>query len=259
MDEQEKGSKIGYNPNIDSQESINEKYTTNNNHSDTTVKQNPITEIEIPSTIIDEYRRNQYNQRRENRKIFYVGIGTLIAILCYTAIAAYQGCEMRKAAEATKTSADSAKIAADTAKNTFDLTHDYLLKEIQKQTKAMQDAADANGEAVDLAERNINATQEQSRLDQRAWVGVIDTIPPSFKDGDIAVYIKEGEKNTGFGVVIGNSGKTPARKVKNKQRITAYPANAKFIPSYPPFNEGERSVSVIQPGMKPILYFPLFV
>jgi hypothetical protein len=132
------------------------------------------------------------------------------------------------------------------------------VEEMASQSEAMQDVVDANEEAVGLAERNINATQGQSRLDQRAWVGVIDMIPPSFKDGDIAVYIKEGEKNTGFGVNIGNSGKTPARKVKNKQKITTYPANAKFIPFYPPFNERERSVSVIQPGMKSILYFPSF-
>jgi len=168
--------------------------------------------------------------------------GTIVAFgtLFYVGVAIFQYCLMEK----------SANLAS---KQT-----DRMIGEMEKQTQAMQNAANTSKNAVKLAERNIQTTQEQSRLDQRAWVGATEMNPPSFKDGDITVYIKEGEKNTSFGVNIVNSGKTPARKVKNKQKITAYPANAKFIPFYPPINEREMSVSVIQPGMKSILYFGLF-
>jgi hypothetical protein len=110
----------------------------------------------------------------------------------------------------------------------------------------MQDTANANQTAVGLAEQNIKATQEQFRRDQRAWVGDIDNTPPPFTDGIRKVFIKEGEGLPPISIIIMNSGKTPARKIKGKQIRNFFPANRPFTPDDVP--PPRQSISVLQPG-----------
>ena len=133
--------------------------------------------------------------------------------------------------------------------------------EMQKQSISMQNAADANKKAVDLAERNIKATQEQSRLDQRAWIGGVEATPPPFTDGTSRVYIKEGERIPIIGIVIINSGKTPARKIKTVQQMRAF-ANNIFKPVYVSDSPIKKSISVLHPGGRdtlPITPFDIII
>jgi len=50
----------------------------------------------------------------------------------------------------------------------------YQWLEMQKTSEATKLAADTGANALKLSERNFNATQEQSRLDQRAWLGITE-------------------------------------------------------------------------------------
>ena len=79
-----------------------------------------------------------------------------------------------------------------------------LIVEMRRQSQSMQDAAAANKKAVELAERSINSTQEQSRLDQRAWMGFCD-IPQWQTVVDKPLIVT---------VFFKNMGKTPAKKVQ---------------------------------------------
>lgn len=183
-------------PNIETQESQGTNDKTYNKLANAPQKHISISELKIPQAIIDEYHTNQQEQSRKDRKRFCVEVATLIVISLYTAIAAYQGYKMRQATDAAKESAAAAASASKTAEGS--------LMEIQKQTEAMQIAADANKKTVELAERNIKATQEQFRQDQRAWMGFSET--PQWqtvvnKPLIVTVFFK-------------NMGKTPAKKVQ---------------------------------------------
>jgi hypothetical protein len=122
------------------------------------------------------------------------------------------------------------------------------LVQIEHQTQSVKVGADAAESAADTASKTLDEMKKSSRLDQRAWVGLVENTPPPLLNGPKAVYAKEGEKIT-VGVIITNSGKTPAMKFRPKRRLVAIPAGKPFIPDYsaPTVNQ---SVVVIQPGMK---------
>ena len=71
-----------------------------------------------------------------------------------------------------------------------------------KQWKAMTETLKQSRTALD-------ATIENFRLEQRAWVGPTHVILPEYADGGKKVYIKEGQP-VKMGVFVANSGKTPA-------------------------------------------------
>jgi hypothetical protein len=180
-----------------------------------------------PQTLKSE----SFTQSRENnsydRKRFYVEIITVILIFAYTTIALYQGCQMRKATKAAEKSAKAAESAAITAGKALD------------QSKKVLDA-------------NINATQ----LDQRAWVGVIDVKPAPFGDtANKPVYLKEGFPAI-FEIVITNSGKTPALKVKTLMCVKPLLPKAKISPACNRREIPKQSVDVIQPGEHLIMSTP---
>ena len=84
-------------------------------------------------------------------------------------------------------------------------TSSKILAEMGEQSKAIQELAAMNKKTVELADRSIKATQEQFRLEQRAWItltmlGFTETLN-SKKIMRIAFTIK-------------NIGKTPAQHVK---------------------------------------------
>ncbi|MGA2525747.1 MAG: hypothetical protein ABSF79_03920 [Smithellaceae bacterium] len=110
---------------------------------------------------------------------FLVAFGTLF----YAGAAVFQYCLMK----------DTAKAAAEQTK--------ILIGEMQNQTKAMQDAANATMNTVKVAERNIKSTQEQFRLDQRAWISITKA---NFREP------LDAKKKAVIDFVVKNSGKTPA-------------------------------------------------
>jgi hypothetical protein len=107
----------------------------------------------------------------------------------------------------------------------------------RRQWEEMRTAAISAKGANELAKRSF----EQ---DQRAWVGAVayPRPDPPFEKGKFAQ----------FKVLITNSGKTPALRVRSNLEVWMHPAGEHFVAKY---NEaaGLPSVSVIQPGMQPYL------
>jgi hypothetical protein len=120
----------------------------------------------------------------------------------------------------------------DTGKQT-----NRLIEEAVKQSRAARDNADTSILMAEAAKKSIEITQNNIRLDQRAWVGVVEVVKPDFK---------VGSKVT-FGVTFMNSGKTPARKLAVRMHIDVVPANQEVTPTYPTMTT-KSSVSVLQPG-----------
>jgi hypothetical protein len=89
------------------------------------------------------------------------------------------------------------------AKRSADQT-ERLIVEMGRQSQSMKDAAEANKKAVELAAQSIKATQEQFRLDQRAWISV--------SKGSLMEPLDA--KKISFKFIVKNSGKTPALRVK---------------------------------------------
>jgi hypothetical protein len=86
-------------------------------------------------------------------------------------------------------------------------------------------------------------------LDQRAWVGMIHHADIEFSEGS------KGK----FGVILRNSGKTPAFSLETLMFVEFVPQD-----SLPRFTYGSgrprttRGASVVQPGMEGILRFDRF-
>jgi len=115
-----------------------------------------------------------------------VAFGTLF----YAAAAIFQICLMNSAA---KHSSDQVE---------------KIIVEMRRQTKSMKDVAEANKKAVELAAQSIKATQDQFRLDQRAWISIVK--------GSLVKPIDAKKISLKF--IIRNSGKTPALRVRVKNK-----------------------------------------
>jgi len=240
-------------PEIDPQKSEHQENASTTEHQDGPPKQFPGAELKIPQTIIDEYRTNQHEQQRKDRKTFGVAVATLIVIFFYTTIAGYQGFKMRQATEAAKESANAATKAAKAAEDTFTLNKDSLLAEVQKQTKAMQDSADSMKETVKQGNNALNDTIKNFRLEQRAWVGPIQAISAPYIEGEKKSYVKEG-KPVKCGVIIINSGKTPARKLRSVVSLLTLKAGEELTPKFEIDNTTlPHSNVVMQPGTQLLL------
>jgi hypothetical protein len=96
------------------------------------------------------------------------------------------------------------------------------------------------------AEKALDATINQFHLDQRAWLGPSEILPPAFNEKGKLVFLKEGEQAS-FSCLIINSGKTPAKHVIQRASYISIPLKEAFVPRYPgtPSNVG-----VIQPNQK---------
>ena len=84
-----------------------------------------------------------------------------------------------------------------------------------------------------------------AHLDQRAWVGNTEVLPPIFADGNKAVYLKDGQE-TSFTTFIMNSGKTPAKNVTQSYSYRTLSSGVAFSLRYP----GTDRMGVIQPGLR---------
>jgi hypothetical protein len=90
-------------------------------------------------------------------------------------------------------------------------------------------------------QKSLQATVDNFHSDQRAWVGQIDSSVSE---------VKEGAPIT-FRVTIGNSGKTPALKVRTKISSAHGPKTTKFVPQYSePNTSALQALGVLQPGGK---------
>ena len=92
--------------------------------------------------------------------------------------------------------------------------------------------------------KSLKSSDNQSRLDQRAWVGHIDSSVSEVKE----------EAPITFKITLSNSGKTPALRVRTEISSAHGPATANFIPRYTkPTPQMRRGVGVIQPGGKAVI------
>jgi hypothetical protein len=106
---------------------------------------------------------------------------------------------------------------------------DKLIQEAVKQSQAVREGANA-------AQKTIEVTQENIRLDQRAWVGQVDVKPPDIKAGSEII----------FEVKFANSGKTPAHNFKALISRDLVSSDQKFAPHYRNVFYG--STMTLQPG-----------
>ncbi len=103
-------------------------------------------------------------------------------------------------------------------------------------------------ETLNQSRAALDATIENFRLDQRAWVGPIHVILPEYVANGKQVYIKEGQPMK-IGVFVANSGKTPALKVKNNFATRFLKAGDEFDPNDHIKKPSIQASSVLQPGM----------
>ena len=110
------------------------------------------------------------------------------------------------------------------------------------------------GWQADQARRSADAAvvasvgaREQSRLDQRAWVGVVGVTPPPHEVAGARVYVKEGEF-LDLSAFITNSGKTPGLNTTTRINFRTLAGDQPFEPAYGEITEASRPV--VQPGMR---------
>ena len=115
--------------------------------------------------------------------------------------------EMQTGSADTKIIAGAAKTQADNTKKLADAT---------------ESLAESTRNSVAQGKAALDASIETSRLDQRAWVGVVAARNPIVKPGF----------PVGLEVKYVNTGKTPAFKFNADIAIRYQPTNEKFIPEF---------------------------
>lgn len=163
-------------------------------------------ELYVPPS--DRYKQeaNATRQSIAGVPTIFLEIFGFIVLIAYTTFAAFQWREMRKATKASAEASETAIVALDENKWQFRQT----LKEIERQTKAQQDAADAAKSSADSAV-----------ADQRPYVVV--KVPGVLTGGLV--------ENTALTstVTIANVGRTPATYSYDIVRLVHFPP-----PQFPP-------------------------
>ena len=118
---------------------------------------------------------------------------------------------------------------------------------MKKATVATQHAANSAETSAGIARDATVSAINQSQLDQRAWVGIIGTSPPKFKEGERFLYAVPG-RWINLAVVVTNSGKSPAKILQSDIAINHYPVSGKFTPQFK--GRSMHSIAVIQPSMQ---------
>jgi hypothetical protein len=167
-----------------------------------------------------------------NKLMVWTSILVAFGTLFYGGAAVFQYCLM-------KSTADSA-----------DVQTKKLINEAGRMATAMEtsnvQAQKALEASIKQAQKALDISVGNAKLDQRAWVGPIEATEPLFSDGSDKVYVKEGMKTT-LGVVVINTGKTPALKHRHKIGMHIIKAETALVPDYPT-TKTPSSITVIQPG-----------
>lgn len=103
-------------------------------------------------------------------------------------------------------------------------------------------------ETLKQSKAALDATIDNFRLEQRAWVGPTQAFPAEYLNGNKKVYVEEGQQIKG-GVFITNSGRTPARNLNTLISLISLKADAKLDPKYMVDATTQPSNTVMQPGM----------
>ena len=192
-----------------------------------------INKLQSPPASGNKPKTKKKHRYTRDHGMFWVSVATLIVVAVYAWYARQQAIEAGKTANAAMESADAAKAAVKVAEETLKINKEGMEANLNQSKSALQ------------------ASIEMARRDQRAWMGPREVTPSDFKEDSRSVYVKEGEKIK-IGVVVANSGKTPARKFRCLTGIRILPATAPFVPYYSKTAIPE-SVGIIQPGARAIL------
>ena len=103
-------------------------------------------------------------------------------------------------------------------------------------------------QTLEQSEKVLNSTIENFRLEQRAWVGPKEVLPSIYVNKGKMVYVKEGQQ-VNCGVLIANSGKTPALKVNMILSLKFREPDVNFVPEHNIDATTHISTGVLQPGM----------
>lgn len=207
---------------------------TNHDSEEKHQKTSPVlpAKIQIPHSITNCYKSEKKRKNRFEWGKLCVEILTLLAVMFYASIAYYQWGAMREATDAAKKSAEAAVSAVQVAKETLKINKEGTEANLKQSQSALQ------------------ASIEMARRDQRAWIGPME-VTPAWKDAtNNPIFIKEGAPAV-FSVVVGNSGKSPALKVRSRIKFVLLLANRAFAPNYEKLQS--QSVVVMQPQEKFIM------
>jgi hypothetical protein len=211
-------------------------------------------ELQIPPSLIDAYKAQQHTNNRRERSKFWVEILTLIAISIYAGITYCMWREMQSGSAITQTLAESTKLQAENTEKLAQAALDQV-RHLEAGVTEIHALATATQGALEQSRTALSASMEAARNDQRAWVGAVQVMPATLMDAvNNPAYLKEGSPSK-FGVVIMNSGKSPALHTKTLTGYRILPAEVKFLPEY-----GEtltsQATTVLQPQMRHWLFTP---
>jgi hypothetical protein len=143
--------------------------------------------------------------------LFYA-VAATVQIWLFNASSRQTETQINKLIQAAQAQSEAANDMAQAAGDQVDAANNFAdtAEEINRQTRA---AVDEFHRLAKASEGNIAATQEASRLDQRAWVGIGIDMPP----------IAELDKPLVANLLIFNSGRTFALKVRFIRTVTISP------------------------------------
>lgn len=177
-----------------------------------------ITELQAQQT------KAEISQAASSKKIVWLTLALFLATIVSAGVSALQFI-------AANESAQAAKSAADTAAQALSDTRAQAKRADAEQEEASRIAKERFNTTVEQGRQTLQAAIELGRSEQRAWVGPEHVLGPLFSEGDVRVYLKPGASPQ-FGIVIRNTGKTPAKNVRHRISGFSQSSNAPFIPSY---------------------------
>jgi hypothetical protein len=181
----------------------------------------------------------------------------MIATVVYSVFAGWQLYEIHSGAKDTHDLAVAAKTQAENLGNMSDAA-DKIRQAADGMVAQEQRIADNAKQSLDASNRQskaaLDAAITQNRVDQRAWVGATEMLPPppAFTENGKRLYLKEGQQSV-FQFYLANSGKTPASSVLFRISYRTLPASVSFAPRYP---TQPTKAGVLQPGSKFIVESP---
>jgi len=166
--------------------------------------------------------------------VVFTGVIALATVL-YATSSAWTLYEIHRGSRDTHALAEAAKKQADKAET----ISGFIRQAATAMDTSNTQAKGALDKTLSQNKQGLDATIAASRLDQRAWVGAIEISAFDFKEGAKRI----------FNIIIINTGKTPALKVKIIATSRAQRRIEKFVPIYENLPQ-ELSVVTIFPGMR---------
>jgi hypothetical protein len=186
---------------MDEPESNEKKGNTN-----TTGNDNSKESLSVPSGDNEEITDPDNSKTNNKQKNWpsRIQAGASIILIFITAFYAYYAQEQVRQMEKAVNEAKEMRKDTNTATS-------GTLKEMGRQSTAMQEAATANKKTVQLYEQVVKSQQEQFILDQRAWIKIGGV---KFKEPFVA------NKTSIMQILVKNNGKTPAQRTRGHVTVS---------------------------------------